>query len=837
MSQSQNDHQDGTVDGSQVPVVHSSAAFLHHLHTDPTSHHITLSGTPAGKHGQSVPNKSPRSISIPLEPTVVERNKPLVSPSKAATLATASAREIEPIAGPSNQKTLGRNLSKRGRPKTAPTRNYSNPGTPGVHSPDMDDAGRMDEYPFDSTSYEDLPQLAAEGENVMDDDELQARDIMTDLDQDTDNRRGSTVLGQAGSMDPNALRSIAASPVEQLGWTTFAKSYAHGLFDPHKIPIPPRSSDSPVGTPLSVQSSPGKAFAPVPMRFANRPSAIPSTSVSSQGTGGSSASTSSAFTKSTSSSSVPTTASISAMNSSLSLAKPVPAAGSSSKTKSLELAHLPESNSTPQIVKPDKLVLPSYSLAAATVRMASSALRDSDFAPLGIPSPERELLDPMSSVVSNDSPFGKSSATSDPGSSRFPLSRSMSSAVTSTHLHQSLLPIIQASPVSTPGEMHKGKGRAIPELESSYASPPGSTGSVSSRGGALHPRIPAATAPLEKTWESEAYTDYFGPAVNSLHPHFDRQQSHTSQSSGSQQTVTNNHTPALGRLGTPNFSTAQPSPGVELPPAATPHEIGDLYDRLGWLPALNPPNEIARRKALYRFGILYTSSDVNFDRIAHMAKLVFNTKLVLIALTDVDKQWNKSRAGSAGPKPMEESPRISSFCSHALLSKTGEPFVVLNAEEDWRFAKNPQVVGPPHIRFYAGAPLRTSDGYNVGTLCLIDDKPHADFPPRSRLILKEFAAVAMREMELWRDKVSFSPWSSILCALLTPFRSCSFEFEIRYKTQWRNSPGNVLRWTPLLLQTLRPQLAWIRCILEPPSLSVQHLISMEVSSWILDSLK
>jgi len=80
--------------------------------------------------------------------------------------------------------------------------------------------------------------------------------------------------------------------------------------------------------------------------------------------------------------------------------------------------------------------------------------------------------------------------------------------------------------------------------------------------------------------------------------------------------------------------------------------------------------------------------------------------------------------------------------------------VILDALQDWRFANNPQVVGPPHIRFYAGAPLRTSDGHNIGTLCIMDDKPRSEFPPRSRLILKEFAAVTMREMELWRDKVS-----------------------------------------------------------------------------------
>lgn len=79
--------------------------------------------------------------------------------------------------------------------------------------------------------------------------------------------------------------------------------------------------------------------------------------------------------------------------------------------------------------------------------------------------------------------------------------------------------------------------------------------------------------------------------------------------------------------------------------------------------------------------------------------------------------------------------------------------VILDTLQDWRFSKNPNVTGAPNIRFYAGAPLRTTDGHNIGTLCIIDDKPRTEFPPRNRLILKEFAAVTMRELELWRDKV------------------------------------------------------------------------------------
>jgi hypothetical protein len=99
------------------------------------------------------------------------------------------------------------------------------------------------------------------------------------------------------------------------------------------------------------------------------------------------------------------------------------------------------------------------------------------------------------------------------------------------------------------------------------------------------------------------------------------------------------------------------------PPLAYPDEIGGVYEQFGWLPAPVPPNEVARRKALYRFNILHTNPDVNFDRIAHMAKLVFNTKIVLIALTDGDEQWHKAHPGLPAPSAK----RISSFCSHTLL--------------------------------------------------------------------------------------------------------------------------------------------------------------------------
>ncbi|KAF8199645.1 hypothetical protein BJ912DRAFT_1020221 [Pholiota molesta] len=162
--------------------------------------------------------------------------------------------------------------------------------------------------------------------------------------------------------------------------------------------------------------------------------------------------------------------------------------------------------------------------------------------------------------------------------------------------------------------------------------------------------------------------------------------------------------------------------------------------RFNELQYLSPPysaDEPDRRRALYKFNLWNTGPDTNFDRIAHLVKLVFSTKCVIISLID----------------EKEHCQRAHSFCAHAILQRGDEPMVVLDALKDWRFAKNPLTTGAPFVRFYAGAPLRTQDGFNIGTLAIIDDQPREEFSPRQRHTLKEFAAIAMREMELWRDKI------------------------------------------------------------------------------------
>ena len=206
-------------------------------------------------------------------------------------------------------------------------------------------------------------------------------------------------------------------------------------------------------------------------------------------------------------------------------------------------------------------------------------------------------------------------------------------------------------------------------------------------------RIPPATAPLEKAVAEEDEGDYFG--ASTVIPRFDRQQStvsYTSQSS-SNQTVTGATSTPMVRSKSSEDHPPTPPPdlprtqssdipgvkrgqrrsgsgsggstrGIDSPPSlAYANEVGALYEKYGWLAAPIPPNEEARRKALYRFNILHTSPDVNFDRIAHMAKLVFNTKIVLIALIDGEDQWHKSHTGLG----TADAKRISSFCGHTLL--------------------------------------------------------------------------------------------------------------------------------------------------------------------------
>lgn len=130
-----------------------------------------------------------------------------------------------------------------------------------------------------------------------------------------------------------------------------------------------------------------------------------------------------------------------------------------------------------------------------------------------------------------------------------------------------------------------------------------------------------------------------------------------------------------------------------------------------------PGNERARLAALASSGLVDSASEPRFDRLARLASMVTGSPIALISLLTSTRQWFKARVGL----PVQETPRDWAFCSHAILQN--DLFVVEDALSDERFRDNPLVQHDPHIRFYAGVPLRDKSGQPLGTLCVIDREP------------------------------------------------------------------------------------------------------------------
>lgn len=153
-------------------------------------------------------------------------------------------------------------------------------------------------------------------------------------------------------------------------------------------------------------------------------------------------------------------------------------------------------------------------------------------------------------------------------------------------------------------------------------------------------------------------------------------------------------------------------------------------------PAIKPTSEKERVAELLSLNILDTQPEKRFDRLAALAADIFYVPIALVSLVDDDRQWFKAKCGITA----DSTSRDDAFCAHAILED--EIFVVEDTEQDERFAQNPLVVGPPYIRFYAGAVVRGPGEHPLGTLCIIDTLP------------RQFGDINQRRLKLMAELVS-----------------------------------------------------------------------------------
>jgi GAF domain-containing protein len=165
------------------------------------------------------------------------------------------------------------------------------------------------------------------------------------------------------------------------------------------------------------------------------------------------------------------------------------------------------------------------------------------------------------------------------------------------------------------------------------------------------------------------------------------------------------------------------------------------------MPSPIPQNEARRLKVLWDYGVLDTVPEEIFDDLTELAALVCEAPISLISLIDEERQWFKSTFGTS----VQETSRDISFCAHAIMGQG--LFIVPDAIRDNRFASNPFVVSDPKVRFYAGAPLVTADGYALGTLCVLDVKPR-NLRPEQKKALEVLSRHTVSLLEMRRRSLA-----------------------------------------------------------------------------------
>ncbi len=156
---------------------------------------------------------------------------------------------------------------------------------------------------------------------------------------------------------------------------------------------------------------------------------------------------------------------------------------------------------------------------------------------------------------------------------------------------------------------------------------------------------------------------------------------------------------------------------------------------------LIPANENQRMVSLRSYEILDSDPELEFDALTRVATYAFNVPIAVVAMMDSERLWFKSKIGLDIP----QLDRKIAFCAHTINSPH-EPLIVNDLASDNRFSANPLVAQAPHLRFYAGAPLRDSDGMALGTIAVIDASPRA-FNQAQTNALADYASLAMLAMD------------------------------------------------------------------------------------------
>jgi len=154
-----------------------------------------------------------------------------------------------------------------------------------------------------------------------------------------------------------------------------------------------------------------------------------------------------------------------------------------------------------------------------------------------------------------------------------------------------------------------------------------------------------------------------------------------------------------------------------------------------------PANEELRIAAVQRYDILDTPPDGTFDRITALAARLFGVPIAIVSIVDHDRIWFKSHHGL----DIEQLDRAPGLCASAILQDG--PWVIGDAPNDPRALSNPLVAGAFGLRFYAGAPLRTSDGFNLGTLCILDFEPRT-LSEQDTATLEDLSQMVVSELEV-----------------------------------------------------------------------------------------